>query len=241
MAGRKMKQLIPMQRSIIIACDFDDLKRFEKIVKETCKVKGVGGYKIGFELGLKYGLPKIVTSARKHTKKPLIYDHQKAATDVPFTGENFAKVCKSAGIDSVILFPQAGPETEKAWIKACQKQGLHVIVGGEMTHKGYLKSDGGFLEDEAPMKMYAVGIECGIKDFVVPGNKPEKILKYREFFESEKITPILYSPGLISQGGKISESGKAAGNNWHAIIGRAVYEAKDPKKAVQEQCKELGV
>jgi hypothetical protein len=42
--------------------------------------------------------------------------------DIPETGELFAKVCKDAGVDAVILFPQAGPETEKAWIKDWKKE-----------------------------------------------------------------------------------------------------------------------
>src|SRR3989338_6784099 len=124
-----MKTKISLKRSIIPACDFDDIKTLEKLIKAVDSVKGIGAYKIGFELGLKYGLPKIVQVCRKHTKKPLIYDHQKAATDVPFTGEGFAKVCSEAGIDAVILFPQAGPQTERSWIEACKKVGLGVIVG----------------------------------------------------------------------------------------------------------------
>ena len=160
--------IIPLKRSIVPACDMDNLKDFESFVKEIDSVKGIGAYKIGFELALKYGLPAVVKAARKHTKKPIIYDHQKAGTDVPFTGEKFAKVCAEAKVDAVILFPQAGPETEREWIKACQKAGLGVIVGGEMTHGAYLKSDGGFLEDDAPARMYKVAVENGVKEFVVP-------------------------------------------------------------------------
>lgn len=235
----KTKNIIPIPRSIIPACDMDDIEQFEKLVKETADIAGIGAYKPGFELALKYGLPKVVQVARKYTKKPIIYDHQKAGTDVPFTGEKFAKVCKDAGIDAVILFPQAGPATEKEWIRACQKVGLGVIVGGEMTHEKYLKSDDGFLEDDAPRRMYEVAIENDVTEFVVPGNKPEKIAAYKKLFESKGITPILYSPGLISQGGDITESAKAAGKSWHAIVGRALYEAKDMHKAASEMCSKL--
>ncbi|MAG18166.1 MAG: hypothetical protein CL944_01695 [Candidatus Diapherotrites archaeon] len=230
---------IKMNKSIVPACDFDSIEEFENLVKETANVKGIGAYKIGFELGLKYGLPKVVDVARKHTDKPIIYDHQKAATDVPFTGEKFAKVCKEAGIDTVILFPQAGPETEIAWIRACLKEKLGVIVGGEMTHPGYLESENGFLRDDAPLKMYEVAIQQGVTEFVVPGNKPEKIRKYREFFDSKKIDAVLYSPGLVAQGGSISDSGKAAGSKWHAIVGRGIYQAKDKKKAAEELSSQL--
>lgn len=237
--SREKMTAIKQNKSIIPACDFDSIEEFEELVKETNSVKGIGAYKIGFELGLKYGLPKVVEVARKHTDKPLIYDHQKAGTDVPFTGEKFAKVCKQAGIDIVILFPMAGPDTEVKWIRACQEQGLGVIVGGEMTHAGYLESEDGFLRDDAPMKMYEVAIENGVTEFVVPGNKPEKIRQYREFFESKGITPILYSPGLVAQGGSISDSGKEAGAHWHAIIGRGIYQAENKKKAAEEFSSQL--
>ncbi|MBU0661850.1 orotidine 5'-phosphate decarboxylase, partial [Candidatus Micrarchaeota archaeon] len=112
MAGN---EIIKMPRSIIPACDVATIEEFEKIVRETSDVKKIGGYKIGFELGLGYGLKALVDAARKHTQKPIIYDHQKAATDIPDVADKFARVCKGAGLDAVILFPMAGPETEKAW------------------------------------------------------------------------------------------------------------------------------
>ncbi|MBI4210594.1 MAG: orotidine 5'-phosphate decarboxylase [Candidatus Diapherotrites archaeon] len=234
-----MAAIIRMKRSIVPACDFDDIKALEKLVKGTDSVKGIGAYKIGFELGLKYGLPAVVKACRKHTKKPLIYDHQKAGTDVPFTGGRFAAVCRGAGIDAVILFPQAGPATEREWIKACMNAGLGVIVGGEMTHEAYLKADGGFLDDDAPLRMYGIAAESGVNEFVVPGNKPDRIAKYRKFLEAKGMKPVFHSPGLVSQGGSITESGKAAGEHWHAIVGRALYEAADIRKAAQELCSQI--
>ena len=116
---------------------------------------------------------------------------------------------------------------------------MPVIVGGEMTHPQYLQKDGGFIMDDAPKRMYEIAAKNGVVDFVVPGNKPERIVFYREFLESLAIRPVLYSPGLISQGGKISESAKAAGHKWHAIIGRAIYDAKDIKEETKAICKAL--
>ena len=230
--------LIKLKKSIIPSCDVDSLEKLGKLVKETCSVKGIGAYKIGFELVILFGIKEVIKTIRKYTKLPIIYDHQKAGTDIPDTGIKFMKACK--GVDAVILFPQAGPETEKAWIKAAQKEGMHVIIGGEMTHPGYLSGDGGFLEDDAPTRMYEIAASLGVKDFVVPGNKPDRIKFYRDFLKGVGVKePVFYSPGLITQGGDVSEGAKAAGENWHAIIGRALYEAKDMKKAAQELVKNL--
>ena len=229
--------LIKLNKSIIPSCDVPDLEELKKLVKETCSVKGIGAYKIGLELCLKYGIPEVVKTIRKQTKLPIIYDHQKAATDIPELGKKFAEAVK--GVDAVILFPLTGPETEIAWIKACKKAKLGIIVGGEMTHKGFSESDGGFISDRESLKIYEIAAKMKIDDFVVPGNKPEKIRLYKSFLEARGIKPVFYSPGLIAKGGNITQSAKAAGNNWHAIVGRALYNAKNISKAAKEMVKTL--
>jgi len=232
--------LIKSDKSIIPALDVEGIARLKEIVSATAGVEGIGAYKVGFELAIPYGLKKVVQEIRRLSDKPVIYDHQKAATDIPATGAKFAQACRASGVDAVILFPQAGPETEKAWIKAVQDEGLGLIVGGEMTHPAYLETDGGFLKADAPKRMYEIACDLGVKDFVVPGNKPEKILEYKKLFDEKGVDSTLYSPGLIAQGGKITDSGKAAGKKWHAIVGRAIYQAEDVKKAAEELAKELG-
>ena len=229
--------IIKTDKSIIPSCDVPDLERLQKLVRETCSVDGIGAYKIGLELCLKYGIPKVVKAIRKHTKLPIIYDHQKAGNDIPELGEKFAEAVK--GVDAIILFPFAGLETEKEWIKACKKAKLGIIVGGEMTHKGFLEEDNGFISNKESLKIYEIAAENGIRDFVVPGNKPEKIRLYRAFLEARGVKPVFYSPGLIAQGGSITESAKAAGKSWHAIVGRALYNAKDVNKAAKEMVKAL--
>ena len=232
-----MTQIIKLNKSIIPSCDVSDLGKLKNLVRETCFVEGVGGYKIGLELCLRFGIPQVVDAIRKFTNLPIIYDHQKAATDIPELGEKFAKAVK--GVDGVILFPFTGLETEKAWIKACKKEKLGVIVGGEMTHKGFLESEGGFISEKELLKIYETAAGEKINDFVVPGNKPEKIKLYKAFLEARGVKPIFYSPGLVAQGGDITKSAKAAGESWHAIVGRALYNAKDINKAAKELVRNL--
>ena len=143
------------------------------------------------------------------------------------------------GVDAVILFPMAGPITEDKWIKAAFKERLHVIVGGDMTHPGYLERSGGFIHNMAPKQIFKIAANLGVRDFVVPGNKPFMINEYRRFLDSFGIKPTFYSPGLIAQGGSLTEGAKAAGENWHAIVGRAIYKAKNMKKAAEQLVKAL--
>ena len=51
-----MDKIIQRERSIIPACDVP-LDLYERIVRDTADVDGVGAYKVGFELGLSCGLP----------------------------------------------------------------------------------------------------------------------------------------------------------------------------------------
>ena len=223
--------IIKLKKSIIPSCDVDSLEKLSKLIKSTCTVKGIGAYKIGFELVIPFGIKTVIKTVKEITDLPIIYDHQKGGTDIPDTGEKFIKSCK--GVDAVILFPQAGPETENTWIKEAKKHSMNVIIGGEMTHKAYLKSDGGFIDDEAPKKIYEIAASLGVKDFVIPGNKLNKAIEYKDIIEKKIKDPVFYSPGLINQGGRIAEFA-AKIESWHAIVGRAIYEAKNMNRAAME-------
>ena len=234
--GSKMS-IVKLNKSVIPACDVSDLMKLRELIEATCKVKGIGGYKVGFQIVLPHGIRKIVSVIREYTELPIIYDHQKAGTDIPDMAEKFMDVCSE--VDAVILFPQAGPVTEEKWIKSAQKIGVGVIVGGEMTHPGYLAGDNGFMTDDSPKRIYELAAKLGVSDFVVPGNKPKKIKEYKELLESAGVKPIFYSPGLVAQGGSITEGAKAAGDNWHAIVGRGIYRQKDMKKAAEDLVKSI--
>jgi len=221
------KKLIKREKSVIVACDVEDLQFFRKIVETTCKIDGVGGYKIGSILVAKYGILNVLDSIKRFTNLPVIYDHQKSGTDIPELGPKFAEVLKD--VDGVILFPFGGPETQKKWTEALQEKGIRVLIGGHMTQKKFLSSEGGYINENAPEKIYQLGAKMGVQDFIVPGNKIEIVAKYKGLLD-KILGPgnfTLYAPGFIKQNGIISETARVAGNNWHAIVGRAIYKDKD--------------
>ncbi len=209
-------------RTVIPACDVP-FEKFEAIVEATADLPRIGGYKIPAHSGRK-GWERWVEAARKHTKKPLIYDHQKAGTDIPDTAGQFMRDLRASGMDAVILFPQSGPRTQVAWTGEALQQGLTVFVGGEMTHPKFMRVAGGYIADEAPDEIYARAARQGVNHFIVPGNKPNRIAHYRELILAEGADPVFASPGLVAQGGKISDAVKAAGDNWHGIAGRAITD-----------------
>jgi len=256
-----MEKIIQRDRSVIPACDVP-FETFKEIVKETGKIEGIGAYKVGVSF-LDIGLKKVVDTAREHTNKPIIYDHQKAGTDIPeATPDKFMDSMIKSNVNAVILFPQSGPITEYEWIKAAQDRNLGVIVGGEMTHPRYLEGDlkegkkknytnifrqlgiereiSGFIRKSAPEDMYEIAARMGVTNFVVPGNKPDKIKHYKSLIQACGVTqPAFYSPGLVAQGGEISEGAKAAGERFHAIVGRGIYNKEDKKVAAEELTSKL--
>ena len=211
-------------RKVIPALDVTDLKRIEQLIESIDSQDIIYGYKAGFSLGLTHGLPKVVETIRKYSNKPIIYDHQKAATDIPDTGKLFAQTMKNSGIDEVILFPQAGPVTLEAWVRAVQELEMKVIVGGIMTHPKFVVSEGGFIRDEAVIEMYQKSFELGVKDFVVPLTKPEATKKlYARAGLDDSCA--FYSPGYGKQGGDAAQF--AFLKTHYMIIGRSLLQAED--------------
>jgi len=67
----------------------------------------------------------------------------------------------------------------------------------------------------------------------------EKIKQVRELVEAEGVSPVFYAPGFIAQGGKIEAAAKVAGDRFHGIVGRGIYQAKDMHAAAIEHTSQL--
>ena len=245
-------QLFKSRYGIMPACDVKDIGELKRIVEETSDIEGVVGYKVGAILALNYGLPHICETILSYTDLPIIYDHQKLGSDIPeICGGDILAVCKEAGISSVIIFPEAGPEALKAAVigvgteklnekvKGCFKFGLTPIVGGEMTHSKYLRSEGGYIADDAPKRMYMDATKLGVEHFVIPGTKIEKMREYCTLLEQELKEPNFLFPGIGKehQGGDIVAAFETVKHfPSYAIVGRAIYAAKDIKEATKRLC-----
>ena len=257
-----MRKIIELDRGMIPACDVP-LPKFEEIADKTTDVEKVTAYKFGPALTGRIGYDKAVETARKYNNKILILDTQKWGTDIPDTAKNLLTPVKESGIDAVILFPESGPITEYVWIKTAQDLNLGVIVGGLMTHNRYLQGDysspkgtdytqifkeelgmdrdvTGLIREFAPEDMYEIAARMGVTNFVVPGNKPDKIKHYRQLIIDCGVKePVFFAPGFVAQGGEISEGAKAAGERFHGIVGRGIYKAENIREAAIELTKNL--
>lgn len=222
---------------IIVACDVESLEKLKELVEKTKDIEGIVGYKIGANLALQYGLKNIMEAI--DFSLPVIYDHQKAGTDIPYIADKFAVACKMANIKGVIIFPMAGPKSEEAFIEAIFKHGMIPLVGGEMTHPCYLAEDRGFIVDYAPSTMYEIAAKKGVDYFILPGNKEEALKKYHLFITSIASKPKYCMPGIGRQGGEIKKAFSILyGYSCYAIIGSAIYGSKDIRKAAKNFAKE---
>ncbi len=209
---------------IIIALDTSDIDLIKRIVETGSLIKGITGFKIGLEAAISQGLKTIVKIIKNVSDKPVIYDHQKAMNDVPHIGRGFARVLREAGVDAAIGFPHAGPRTMATWAEALRGEGVTPIIGGEMTHEGYLRSEGGYICDDAPERIYSEALELGVEHFVLPGNKVDKALKYAEIIARKVKDPVFLLPGarMYIDWDRISSEMIPIYRNVHLIVGRAI-------------------
>lgn len=107
-----------------------------------------------------------------------------------------------------------------------------------MTHKNYLVKDGGYIEDDAPKRMYLDAAKLGVEYFVIPGTKVDKMKEYCLLLE-KIIKPKFLFPGIGKeyQGGDILKAFKAVSSlSSYAIVGRAIYAAKNIREAAKRLC-----
>lgn len=216
-------------RGLVLAADVDALSSLEELVGAAASVPAFKAIKVGAMLGLRYGLPRI--AAVVDNRLPIIYDHQKAGTDIPAMGANFAALCADSGIDQMIIFPQAGPETLKAFVQACLDRGVDPIVGLTMSHPSYLDWEGGWIDGTSPSRIFKLATSLGVDKFVLPGNKLDLVRKYGGDMRDGST---IFMPGIGTQGGAVATACEAAEPHMAMpIIGSAIYKSDDPKREME--------
>lgn len=226
---------------LVVACDVPSLEVLESLTSRLSPIAEVTAFKVGASVALRYGLSTVVKVIRSHKDKAFVlYDHQKAGTDIPDTAREFITTCALAGVDSVIIFPQSGPQSLSAHVKAIQEAGLIPLVGGLMTHGAYLKSDGGYIDDSAPLDIYRRAADLGVTEFVVPATRPQQVTEFVQLLDSRGVDAGFWSPGIGVQGGDAAQiRAILSDNRFYPIVGRAIYGAEDPAAAAREIARAL--
>jgi len=228
--------LFHKEYGVIPACDVAKLKELQELVKQTHKLDFIVGYKIGMQLVITYGITRVLRVIRSYTTLPVIYDHQKFGTDIPdICGGPILGTLKNAGVAGIIAFPQSGIETLRALVEGCKKTGLTCIIGGEMTHKGYLVAEGGYISDDGPRRMYIDAAKLGVEYFVIPGTRLQSMKSYSTELQNSVPDPKFLFPGIgKGQGGDIVAAFSAISPfKGFAIVGRGIYAERDKTEAAK--------
>jgi len=119
----------------------------------------------------------------------------------------------------VIAHGFTGEDSVRACVDAAKGQ---VFVVTEMSHPG-----GKQFTAPVADKVAAIAKAAGARGIVAPATRPERISALRKIVGTLEII----SPGVGAQGGKASDALKAGAD--YIIVGRAIYEAKDPGAAAK--------
>ncbi len=202
-----------MDSRLVLALDETDGKKALAIAESVSDV--VDAIKINWPLVLSEG-PQMIT--RLSEMSDVICDFKVA--DIPNTVRLIVENAVSRGASAVIVHAFTGDDSLKAAVEAAGDAEIYAVT--EMSHPG-----GKMFTAKHAEEMARLGVECGVKGFIAPATRPERIADIRRIIGDAKIL----SPGVGAQGGKASDAIRAGAT--YAIVGRAIYGSDDPRESAR--------
>ncbi len=188
-------------------------------VVESAK-DSVDAVKVGWPLILAAG-PEIITDIAK--LKDVICDLKIA--DIPSVNTLIVEQAMARGASAVICHGFVGEDSVRACVETAKGQ---AFVLTEMSHPG-----GKQFTAPVADKLAAMARSVGARGIVAPATRPERIAELRKIIGSLEII----TPGVGAQGGKASDAIRAGAD--YIIVGRAIYEAQDPRAAAGALAEEV--
>jgi orotidine-5'-phosphate decarboxylase len=208
-----------MERKSGVILALDVTSRGEAISVADAVRDYVDAIKINWPLILGAG-PDIITEMAK--RRPVICDMKVA--DIPNTNRLIVENAMERGAEAVICHGFPGADSVKACVDAA---GGHVFVLTEMSHPGGKQFTAPVAEELALLAK-----EAGARGIVAPATRPERVAELRKVIGDLEII----SPGVGAQGGKASDTLRAGAT--YVIVGRAIYQAANPREAARLQAEE---
>ena len=199
---------------LILALDVTEKKK-ALAVAHAC-APHLDAIKLGYPLILSCGLS--VVQELEVEDLPLIADFKVA--DIPNTNRLIVEQVFDAGFSSVICHGFTGKDAIQACVDTTSDYGGACFVVAEMSHPGATE----FFRGETAVRIARLAMECGADGIIAPATRPDRVRVLRDVVKGRKIL----SPGIGTQGG---DPDRVAGLVDGIIVGRAIYEAKDPAAA----------
>lgn len=203
---------------IVFAADlptFDDNARVLDIIGDDIDV-----IKISSPMAYREGVG-VVRKLVDRYNKPVFADLKVA--DVPHTSAGIVELVRDQGGSAVMVHGFVGPDVIEDCIDAAQDR-VGIIVQIELTSPGGLVFTAPLANDMAKLAS-----QLPVFGTQAPGNRPPRIREIRNILGEE---PVIVCCGVGAQGGKHQEVLKAGGT--YSIVGRAIYNAPDPAKALAD-------
>ncbi len=207
---------------IIFAADLPTSEENFRIVDEI--YEDIDVIKLSGFLALKEGVGCIGKFKNRYNK-PIFADFKVA--DVPHTNEKIIEIVKDQGANAIMVHGIIGPDGIESCLRAAKDE-LGIIMQIELTNPGGLIFTSPISTDLAKLAAFT-----GVYGVQAPGNRPDKVAQIRALVGDQAT---LVCCGVGYQGGSYQSVLKAGGN--YSIIGRAIYEADQPREAVQRLMKE---
>ncbi|HJJ28447.1 MAG TPA: orotidine-5'-phosphate decarboxylase [Methanocorpusculum sp.] len=198
-----------------------DVKGREQALTVAEKCAGeLDAIKIGYPLVLSAGLGIVKDLAK--FGMPVIADFKVA--DIPNTNKLICDEVFGAGCFGIITHAFCGADSLAAIVDGAHSYGGRALVVCEMSHPGALE----FLTGANAEKMAQMAKDAGADGIIAPATRPERTAVLRGIIGNEMK---ICSPGVGAQGAQPEDVKKYVDG---IIVGRAIYEAADPKKAAAE-------
>ena len=207
-----------VKNQIILALDVEEKNKAYEILDQTTEY--LDTIKIGYPITLALG-PSIITSIKEEYDVKIIADFKVA--DIDATNEKIVKTTLNYGADAIIVHGFTGEDSVLACKNMAEKLDKEIFLLTEMSHPGADK----FLKPVS-LDIAQMGVDLGIKNYVAPSTKIDRLKKIREVVGKDSF---IISPGVGFQGGNAKDTLQYSNA---AIVGRSIYNASNPKKALEE-------
>jgi len=211
--------MIKWQRNsgIMLALDVEDSRTAFELLDR------VGGdidlIKLNYPLILLEGL-SLIGEIKDRYQKPILADFKVA--DLPETNNRIIRICRDAGADGIMIQGFIGIDAIQSAIETAEDMKVFVVT--QLSSPGGLDYTAHFTEEFAGLArmLGAAGVQA-------PGNRPNAVRKVRTIVGDELV---IVCDGIEVPGESFGQAIEAGGD--FEIIGRAIYQAEEPSRAVKE-------
>jgi orotidine-5'-phosphate decarboxylase len=204
--------------SIILAADLptldDNLSLIDRVADHVDVIK------IASPLVYREGA-RAIRAVADRSHKPVFADLKVA--DVPHTDARIVDLVRRFGGAAVMVHGFVGPDALEDCMEAARDQ-IGIIVQLELTNPG-----GAMFTQPIAEDMARLAREIGVYGVQAPGNRPDRIRAIRGVVGPEMTVVCC---GVGAQGGTYGTV--LASGGTYAIIGRSIYEAADPVRAIYQ-------